>query len=103
MPNIEFDVDKVAKLALLDLTDKDRADFKDQLPSIVAYISKLHEVDTSEVDAKMYITDQVNIFREDEIINCDQKVRDACIDAFPKKTGDALEVPGVFDIPEVNS
>lgn len=97
MTKIEFDVDKVAKLALLDLTDEERVMLSDQLPSIVAYISKLHEVDTSGVDAKAYLTDQVNVFRDDVIEGCEADVRQRLIDAFPKKTGDALEVPGVFE------
>lgn len=97
MPNIEFDVDKVAKLARLDLTDEERAQLEEQLPSIVAYISKLHEVDTSDVVAKEYLTDQKNIFREDVEDRCDPSVRKRAIDLFPKKTGNALEVPGVFE------
>lgn len=97
MPNIEFDVDRVAKLAMLDLTDEQRAMLEDQLPSIVSYISKLHEVDTSNVDTKAYLTDRENIFRPDEVANCPTDERDRCVEAFPKKTGTALEVPGVFE------
>lgn len=97
MPNIEFDVDHVAKLAMLDLTDEQRAMLKDQLPSILSYISKLHEVDTSTVDAKAYLTDRENVFRPDEVKSCPEDMRERIIDAFPKKTGNALEVPGVFE------
>ncbi|MCH8049203.1 Asp-tRNA(Asn)/Glu-tRNA(Gln) amidotransferase subunit GatC [Patescibacteria group bacterium] len=96
MPKVVFDIEKVARLARLDLTDKDRAQLADQLPSIVSYVSKLHEVDTSKVDAKAYLTDQVNVFREDVAESCEEEIRQRCFEAFPKKTGDALEVPGVF-------
>ena len=44
--------DHIAKLARLDLSDEDHAQLKEQLPSIVAYVSKLHEVDTSGVDGQ---------------------------------------------------
>lgn len=97
MPNIEFDIDRVATLAMLDLTDEQRAMLAEQLPSIVAYISKLHEVDTSDVDAKAYLTDRENVFRPDEVADCPTDERDMCVEAFPKKTGTALEVPGVFE------
>ncbi|MFH1712095.1 MAG: Asp-tRNA(Asn)/Glu-tRNA(Gln) amidotransferase subunit GatC [Patescibacteria group bacterium] len=97
MPNIEFNVDTIAKLAMLNLSDEERAMLSEQLPSIVAYISKLHEVDTSGVVAKAYLTEQINVFREDELVECDIDTRKRCVDAFPKKTGEALEVPGVFE------
>jgi aspartyl-tRNA(Asn)/glutamyl-tRNA(Gln) amidotransferase subunit C len=97
MANIEFDIDKVAKLARLDLNDDEREQLAEQLPSIVAYISKLHEVDTSAVAAKEYLTEQKNVFRSDEEKGCDAGVRKRAINLFPKKTGDALEVPGVFE------
>ena len=49
MPNIEFDIDHVAKLAMLDINDEERAMFAEQLPSILAYVGKLAEVDTEEI------------------------------------------------------
>lgn len=96
MANIEFDIDRVAKLSNLELTDEERAQLTDQLPSIVAYVSKLHEIKTSPEDAKAYLTDQKNVFRTDEV-HMDTKERERVIANFPKKTGNALEVPGVFE------
>ena len=96
MPNIEFDVDKVARLAKLDLTDEQRAKFAQQLPDILAYVSRLNEIDTSAIDANAYLTDQTNRFRADEVTNCDQDQRKAVTDAFPEQKGGALEVPGIF-------
>lgn len=97
MPNIAFDVDKVAKLARLELTDEERAQFGEQLPSILAYVSKLSEVDTSEVDPKAYIIEQENVFRADEVQDCDPKTRERIIGAFPFQKGGALQVPGIFE------
>lgn len=97
MPNIEFDVDKIAKLAMLDLTDDERALMKEQLPSIVAYVSKLQEVDTTDVEIEAYFSELKNIFRQDEIQECATDVRERVVGSFPKKTGDMLEVPGVFE------
>ena len=96
MPNIEFDIDRVAKLAYLELTDAERAELSEQLPAIVAYITKLQEVDTSKVETRVYLTDQTNVFREDAS-SIDEKERKAIIDNFPKEKGGALEVPAVFE------
>lgn len=96
MANIEFDIDRVAELSLLELTDEERAQLEEQLPSIVAYVSKLQEVDTTNIEPKAYLTEEENVFRADEV-QMDDDERERVIDNFPKKTGDALEVPGVFE------
>ena len=96
MPNIEFDIDRIAKLSYLSLSEEEKKDLAEQLPTIVAYISKLHEVDTSGMEAKAYLTDQVNVFRDDEA-HIDEDERRAVIDAFPKEQGGALEVPAIFE------
>ena len=97
MSNIDFDVDKVAVLAKLDLSDEERAEFAETLPSILAYVSKLSEVDTSNTDPKAYIIEQENVFREDEVKDCGADVRAAVIENFPLQKGNALQVPGIFE------
>jgi len=96
MAKIEFDIDNVAKLARLDLTEEDRIALEKDLPSILEYIGKLQEVDTSKVEAKEYLNDIENVFREDEV-SMDEDIRQDILKGFPKKTGDALEVPAVFE------
>lgn len=96
MPNIEFDVDKVAALAKLELTDEQRAKFAKQLPDILAYVSRLNEVDTRHINADAYLTDQKNQFRDDEVQSCEPEKRQAVIDNFPHQKGGALQVPGIF-------
>lgn len=96
MANIEFDIDRVAELSLLVLDDEERVQLTRQLPSIVAYVSKLQEVDTSNIEPKAYLTENQNMFRSDEV-DMDNDERRRVIDNFPKKTGDVLEVPAVFE------
>lgn len=93
---MDINLDHVAKLAKLRLTDAEKDTLGRQLPSIVDYVAKLQEVDTSQVDPKAYLTDATNVFRADEPSTA-QAERDAAVAAFPKSTSDALEVPGVFN------
>ena len=95
--NMDFNVDKIAKLSMLDLSDEERAKFSKELPSIMEYIGKLAEVDTSKVSTRDYLSDLQNVFRSDVPAPSTKAVHDACIEAFPVKTGGALEVPGVFE------
>lgn len=94
---MDIDIDHIAKLAKLRLTDEERTKLAQQLPQILAYVGKLQEVDTSNVDAKAYLTDAVNVFRADEPQPVSPETRKALLDAFPAKSGDALQVPGVFE------
>lgn len=92
---MQIDLDHVAKLAKLQLTPEEKELFGRQMPRILDYVAKLQEVDTSGIDPKAYLTDATNIFRAD--VPTTQSVnRNAAVAAFPKSTGEALEVPGVF-------
>jgi aspartyl-tRNA(Asn)/glutamyl-tRNA(Gln) amidotransferase subunit C len=96
MAKHEFDIDTLAKLSMLRVTEEEKAELQESLPSILDYISKLQEVDTSNLDAKAYLTEEQNVFREDSVI-ADETERQAIIAGFPKKKGDALEVPAIFE------
>jgi aspartyl-tRNA(Asn)/glutamyl-tRNA(Gln) amidotransferase subunit C len=50
MPITETDIEKVAQLAHLDITDEERRIFVPQIVDIVAYVEQLNEVDTSAVE-----------------------------------------------------
>lgn len=93
---MEIDIDHVAKLARLNLSTTEHDKLAEQLPSIVDYVAKLQEVNTNDIDARAYLTQATNVFRQDEpVVNED--IRQSIINEFPKTAGDALEVPGVFN------
>lgn len=93
---MDFNIDAIAELSKIDLTDEERASFSKDFEAILSYIDRLQEVDTSQVKTAEYLLGDTNVFREDVV---DQKTSEisAVIDAFPKKTNDALEVPAVFE------
>ncbi len=62
---MKIDVKKVAKLANLELKPEDEKKFEDQLNEIVAYVEKLKEVDTKNVEITSQVTGLENITRED--------------------------------------
>lgn len=64
---MKFDVNHVAKLANLTLTEEEKAKFEKQLEETVTYVEELSEVDTSGVEATSQVTGLENITREDEI------------------------------------
>lgn len=97
MSKITINIDRLADLARLDLSDEEKAMIAPQMESILGYISTLAEVDTSHVGAEASTTDLRNVWREDVVVGCDAETQKMCLDAFPKKVGTALSVPGIFE------
>ncbi|MDO8658677.1 MAG: Asp-tRNA(Asn)/Glu-tRNA(Gln) amidotransferase subunit GatC [Candidatus Levybacteria bacterium] len=63
---MKIDVKHVAKLANLPLKDEEIEKFEGQLSSILDYIKKLQEVDTSSVEETSQVTGLEKVEREDE-------------------------------------
>jgi aspartyl-tRNA(Asn)/glutamyl-tRNA(Gln) amidotransferase subunit C len=50
MPITEADIEKIAQLAHLEITDEERRAFTPQIAEIVSYVEQLSEVDTSSIE-----------------------------------------------------
>ena len=60
------DVEHVAKLARLEITETEKDAFSQQLSSILTYVEKLKTLNTKGVEPTATILEQVNVFREDK-------------------------------------
>jgi len=60
-------VDKVANLARLELAEDEKITLIEDMGKILDFMDKLNEVDTSGVEPLVYMTDEINVFREDVI------------------------------------
>lgn len=60
------DVEHVAKLARLDLTEEEKETYAKQLSEILAYVEQLNAVDTEQVAPTSHVMELVNVMREDE-------------------------------------
>lgn len=61
------EVQQVASLARLELSDHEIEKMTDQLDTILRYVAKLDEVDTTGVPATTHTQKVVNAFREDKV------------------------------------
>lgn len=50
MPISEADIEKIAQLAHLEITDEERRVFAPQIAEIVTYVEQLNEIDTSAIE-----------------------------------------------------
>jgi aspartyl-tRNA(Asn)/glutamyl-tRNA(Gln) amidotransferase subunit C len=62
---VEIDIDHVAKLARVQLTDDEKERMRDQLAVILEHAAKVGEVAVDEVPPTASPIPQVNVFRED--------------------------------------
>jgi aspartyl-tRNA(Asn)/glutamyl-tRNA(Gln) amidotransferase subunit C len=64
---MKMDIEKVAKLARLRLSEDEKKRFAGQLDQILAHIEQLSRVDTTGVEPTSHAIPIHNAFREDEI------------------------------------
>lgn len=90
------EVQKIALLARIELKDEKLEKYGEELSSILEYVDKLQEVDTSGADPNFYPTDLVNSWREDEVKGCTETERELILGNMPDKEDDQLRTMGVF-------
>ncbi len=62
-----MDIEHVALLARLKLTDGEKELFSRQVGGIIEYIHKLNELDTADVEPTAHVLPVKNVFREDTL------------------------------------
>lgn len=87
-------VEKLADLSKLEFDDKSREEIINDLNKMLAFVEKLNEVDTTNVEPLIYMTDEVNVLREDDVHH-EITQKDALKNA-PKKDSDYFKVPKVL-------
>ncbi|MAT69327.1 MAG: Asp-tRNA(Asn)/Glu-tRNA(Gln) amidotransferase GatCAB subunit C [Planctomycetaceae bacterium] len=88
------DVEKVALLARLQLTDDELATMTDQLAQIVDYVDQLAEVDTDGVEPMAHAVEVANVFAADEVRP--SLPREAALANGPRTNGRGYLVPAVL-------
>ena len=89
------DVEHVARLARLALTDAEIERMREQLDGILAYIAKLNELDTSAVEPTSHAVPLVNVMRDDETTPC--LPGDEALANAPDRAGDFFRVPRIIE------
>ena len=64
---MKMDIEKVARLARLELSEEEKATFGSQLEQILTYMEQLNRLDTSGVEPTSHAIPVYNVFREDEV------------------------------------
>lgn len=89
-------LDRIAELARLDVSDpKERTTLLHDMQRVIDFVEKLNEVDTKGVEPLIFMTDEVDVLRED-VSAIDISKKEALQNA-PVKDSDYFKVPRVVD------
>ena len=87
-------IQDIAALAKLEFDEKSREKMKEDLERIIRFIDKLSEIDTDGVEPLIYLSEEVNVLREDEIKAVVSQVE--ALKNAPKKDSDYFKVPTIL-------
>jgi aspartyl-tRNA(Asn)/glutamyl-tRNA(Gln) amidotransferase subunit C len=89
------DVEHVARLTRLALTEAELERMREQLNSILAHLDTLRAVPTEGVEPTSHAVDVVNVMRDDEVAPC--LAREAALANAPDPSGELFRVPRIIE------
>lgn len=88
-------VDKLATLSRLEFNGKEKEQILGDLNRMLDFIGKLNELDTKGVEPLIYMNDEKNVLREDEVrTDITQK---QALSSAPRHDSDYFKVPKVVE------
>ena len=63
------DLLKLARLARLDLTEAEIAEYADELTAVLQYVEQLQDVDVSGLEPTSQVTGLKNVMRDDQVVD----------------------------------
>lgn len=87
-------VENLAHLARLHIKAEERESLKNDFQKMIAFIEKLNELDTTGVEPLLFMTDEVNVLREDVVAG--SVSREEALKNAPLKDEQFFKVPKVI-------
>ncbi len=91
------DVEHVARLARLGLTEEELDRMVGQLSRILEAVNVLQSVDTSAIDPTAQVIELENVLRDDVASDAQRLSREAALAGAPLREGPMLRVPVVLE------
>ncbi|MBM4276399.1 MAG: Asp-tRNA(Asn)/Glu-tRNA(Gln) amidotransferase subunit GatC [Deltaproteobacteria bacterium] len=92
---MKMDIEKVAKLARLELSEEEKKTFGNQMEQILAYMEQLNRLDTTGVEPTSHAIPMVNVFREDEVKR--SVSREEILEISPDQGDGHFKVPRIIE------
>lgn len=88
-------VNHIAHLARLEFVGEEKQEIKQDMEKIINFMDTLNSIDTTDVEPLIFMSDQLNVLREDFAVETVSK-NDALKNA-PKKDSDYIRIPKVLN------
>lgn len=89
------EVEKIARLARLSLSNEEIEQYQDQLSEVLTYVEQLKEVDVDGVPTTAQVTGQVNALADDVVRGGGDRKK--LLANAPATDGDSIKVKAVFE------
>ena len=89
------EVEHIALLSRLKLSDEERERMTTQLNDIMGFFEQLGELDTSQVEPTSHAIPMHNVLRADEV--CPSLTAEEALQNAPERAGDTFRVPRVVE------
>lgn len=90
------EIEHIARLARLELSEEEKETFAHQLSSVLDYVGQLQKIDTTGVSYEYHVEGLENVVDIDVVSQSDTQTRDALLNEMPDRVGDFLKVKSVF-------
>mgnify|MGYP001293696511 FL=1 len=87
-------IQDIAALAKLEFDEQSAKQMKADLEKIIGFVDKLNEIDTEGIEPLIYLSEEVNVLREDEVKAVISQVE--ALKNAPEKDSDYFKVPTVL-------
>lgn len=87
-------VEKLAHLSRLQFTETEKAEIKNDLQRMIGFVEKLNELNLDTVEPMLFMSDEINVFRDDEIKG--SITREEALKNAPFHDGQFFKVPKVI-------
>jgi aspartyl-tRNA(Asn)/glutamyl-tRNA(Gln) amidotransferase subunit C len=93
------EVEKIAELARLGLSEKEKEKFAEDLSSVLGYVQKLSEVNVEKVEPMAGGTALESVMRKDDETEdiADEEMKAGILNAAPDEKNGYFKVPSIFD------
>ena len=88
-------VDKVAELAKLEFDAQAKQKMISDMNKILSFVGKIEELDTEGVEPLIYMTQETNVLRNDEVGQ--HNTKEEALKNAPDKDSDYFKVPKVLN------
>ncbi len=91
------EIEHIAKLARLELTEDEKKMYGTQLAGILNFVGELQEVDAANIEPTAQVTGLVDVLREDEAIDWDKDEVAACFKQAPGLENGQVKVKRILE------